>query len=495
MRSFWKFAIVWGVVALVTPAIGGGLVQAAEILANPGLELSAGPSGWNLVQSITGQPGTPVSAVEHLDGSNEPEPLPGELGILLKGPTGNQGAFAGQNQAVNVTLSQTVAVGASRTFTFTGHSLIQASSSAILDTLGAITPLGDYNLDAVVNAADYTIWRDTLGSTTDFRANGTNEGASLDVIDQADFEFWKDRFGDVGRLAGQPSPTQSFLKVEFLNANDVVLGTPVNIDLRSDPTTEAWRTHTQAGFVSPVGTTKARVSAVITNMVDSATPGAGQDLSFDNFSLNQTSIPFAGEKLVNGNLNTLGAPDAWVIEKTSEDNLSFSGAAAFAANSGSVGMWLRSFNGGDAKLLQTLPAVAGADYDFSAFSKWETGYNGADPLSSTQTFMTIEYLNAVNAVLGMQSLDLRTVQLNDGLWRELTLDGGTAPANTAFVRISVGATGMANSLINPQSAFFDDFSLIETLPGAGSLTAVPEPGTVWLLGIALGMIGAGRRKS
>ena len=49
-------------------------------------------------------------------------------------------------------------------------------------------PLGDYNGNGVVDGPDYIIWRDTLGSTTDFRANGTNEGASLDTIDQADYD-------------------------------------------------------------------------------------------------------------------------------------------------------------------------------------------------------------------------------------------------------------------------------------------------------------------
>jgi hypothetical protein len=56
-------------------------------------------------------------------------------------------------------------------------------------------PLGDYNLNGTVDAADYTIWRDTLGSTEDFRANGSNEGASLDLIDQADYDVWKNAFG------------------------------------------------------------------------------------------------------------------------------------------------------------------------------------------------------------------------------------------------------------------------------------------------------------
>jgi len=53
---------------------------------------------------------------------------------------------------------------------------------------------GDYNGNGIVDAADYTVWRDTLGSATDLRANGDNSGASANVIDQADYAFWKTRF-------------------------------------------------------------------------------------------------------------------------------------------------------------------------------------------------------------------------------------------------------------------------------------------------------------
>jgi hypothetical protein len=54
-------------------------------------------------------------------------------------------------------------------------------------------PTGDYNGDGVVNAADYTVWRDTLGSTTDLRADGNGDG----VIDAADYGAWATNFGKV----------------------------------------------------------------------------------------------------------------------------------------------------------------------------------------------------------------------------------------------------------------------------------------------------------
>jgi roadblock/LC7 domain-containing protein len=66
----------------------------------------------------------------------------------------------------------------------------------------AAFPPGDYNHNGIVDAADYTIWRDTLGSTSDLRANGDTTGASVGKIDQADYTFWKNRFGQSGSGAG-----------------------------------------------------------------------------------------------------------------------------------------------------------------------------------------------------------------------------------------------------------------------------------------------------
>src|SRR3972149_6656272 len=55
---------------------------------------------------------------------------------------------------------------------------------------------GDYNSDGSVDAADYVIWRKTLGSTSELSANGDNIGASAGVVDQADYDFWAARFGN-----------------------------------------------------------------------------------------------------------------------------------------------------------------------------------------------------------------------------------------------------------------------------------------------------------
>jgi hypothetical protein len=53
---------------------------------------------------------------------------------------------------------------------------------------------GDYNRNGVIDAADYTVWRDTLGSTTDLRADGNADG----IVNQLDYQIWKDNFPHSG---------------------------------------------------------------------------------------------------------------------------------------------------------------------------------------------------------------------------------------------------------------------------------------------------------
>jgi len=95
-----------------------------------------------------------------------------------------------------------------------------------------VPPAGDYNGDFVVNAADYTVWRNTLGSTTDLRANGSNFGPSAGVIDQFDYLVWRSNFGTsaldgsgaASSFAEVPAvPEPSSLAVAFITVAALVL--------------------------------------------------------------------------------------------------------------------------------------------------------------------------------------------------------------------------------------------------------------------------------
>jgi hypothetical protein len=49
---------------------------------------------------------------------------------------------------------------------------------------------GDYNQDGTVNAADYTVWRNNLGSLTAL-PNDNTPG-----VDAGDYDRWKTHFGE-----------------------------------------------------------------------------------------------------------------------------------------------------------------------------------------------------------------------------------------------------------------------------------------------------------
>jgi hypothetical protein len=84
-------------------------------------------------------------------------------------------------------------------------------------------PTGDYNGDGIVDAADYLVWRNSLGSTTNLAADGNGSGA----IDKGDYTVWKSHFGQAGAaasslgIAAVPEPATLF---GVLLAGSLLLG-------------------------------------------------------------------------------------------------------------------------------------------------------------------------------------------------------------------------------------------------------------------------------
>jgi autotransporter-associated beta strand protein len=78
---------------------------------------------------------------------------------------------------------------------------------------------GDYNNDGIVNAADYTVWRNNLGG--DASALTHRDSANMGPVSSADYDSWKAHFGETagagaGGLAGNaavPEPASAMLVV------------------------------------------------------------------------------------------------------------------------------------------------------------------------------------------------------------------------------------------------------------------------------------------
>jgi hypothetical protein len=90
----------------------------------------------------------------------------------------------------------------------------------LFSVVGALVP-GDYNHDGIVDTADYVVWRETLGSTTNLVADGNGNG----VVDQSDYQYWRVRFGNTsGSGSGSslktavPEPASGITAMVLLSA-------------------------------------------------------------------------------------------------------------------------------------------------------------------------------------------------------------------------------------------------------------------------------------
>lgn len=377
---------------------------ATELLVNGDFETFNILPGWDLTESITGMPGVPINSAELNGGfANNVPNTPGETGLWLKSFSGNRNGF--NNEMVNAILSQTVPGSAGETYTFQGDAKFEQNCSCGVLSLDAASPSGSI-----------------------------------------------------------ASPSDVIWEMEFLDNGGTTIGSPVTLDLRTVQLGDNLF-HTQSLMgVAPVGTAEVRVTASALNMVDNINPM--QSGAFDNFSLVTASAP-GTDLLVNGNLNDDPINPGWLLTESPSgaDNIRIhDGSFVNNTPNGEIGLWFRPFNEGDATASQTVAAVPGADYTFSAWSKWEDNYSGGLPDTGTDTFLELAFLDGSDAVIGTPvSLDLRTVQSNDQTWREFMVNG-IAPAGTVSARVSAIATGMENYPDGgTESAAFDDFSLIEQI--------------------------------
>ena len=106
--------------------------------------------------------------------------------------------------------------------TLVGVGLVNMEIESIRVMLPAPPGLpGDFNKNNVVDAADYTVWRDHLGAPDESSLNGNGDGAN--GVDAGDYTLWKNNFGDTlgaGAFGGGavPEPGTGVLGLIVLGA-------------------------------------------------------------------------------------------------------------------------------------------------------------------------------------------------------------------------------------------------------------------------------------
>src|SRR5690606_35247156 len=66
---------------------------------------------------------------------------------------------------------------------------------------------GDYNLDGVVDAADYTVWKTAFGATSSTSSLLPGDGNGDGMVDAADYTIWRNNLGALSsaQLATTPA--------------------------------------------------------------------------------------------------------------------------------------------------------------------------------------------------------------------------------------------------------------------------------------------------
>ncbi len=211
-----------------------GLVQAAEVEVIGGRLVGTGTVEANVINSGVIAPGLSTGTLT-VDGEFT-QYSTGTLEIEVAKPTEHdQLAIIGYTPTLGGTLDVTVVGPASghpyvftygdrmeiltvaRRYngTFAAHLLPELGGGLSFDVTYEETVValvvgglpGDYNYNGVVDAADYTVWRDSLGQTgTLLAADGDRDGE----VTESDYTYWKVRFGNTagsgaGSLAVMPA--------------------------------------------------------------------------------------------------------------------------------------------------------------------------------------------------------------------------------------------------------------------------------------------------
>ena len=148
------------------------------------------------------------------------------------------------------------------------------ADEAVVKVVSSGTLLGDYNSSGVVDAADYTVWRDTLNSHTDLRADGDGDHR----VDQDDYDVWRANFGSNSgaNLLVTDTSNQPF---QIANAGtSYYISTPDDVDFTDNEYTTAAGNNAHSGKApdSPMSSLRALLAAYDLDPGDTVFVDSGQ---------------------------------------------------------------------------------------------------------------------------------------------------------------------------------------------------------------------------
>jgi hypothetical protein len=174
------------------------------------------------------------------------------------------------------------------------------------------TPLfADYNGDDVVNSADYTVWRNTLGSTLDLRADGDRNL----VVDHNDYLYWKARYGQTPEIG-----SGSVLASGQLTVEPVSDSSPVAMEASAPSSGESQATPAvfSTSFIG-LGPAAAPIGRVVSQLVPPAAGGAGDDAQ-DDALLALSAIPAGSTPLRSGDATAQAEDESSADDSAAGEN-------------------------------------------------------------------------------------------------------------------------------------------------------------------------------
>ena len=141
---------------------------------------------------------------------NDYLPTPGDTFTIITATDPLVGTFTSEElptNAPNFVLDWDVQIGA---------------NTVTIELLSATALPGDYNADGAVDAADYTVWRDSLGATGVPAFSGADGDGDGDIT-QDDYGVWVANFGNAAPAVAIPEPT-SWVLLFAASATGVLCG-------------------------------------------------------------------------------------------------------------------------------------------------------------------------------------------------------------------------------------------------------------------------------